>query len=174
MVRLIHEYIYVYIYIYIYIYLYIRAAEERRDTVHMYTRAAEESWTSKYTNTTDTHKNTVLEQVKLHVFIITFDYIHAYKHTHTHTHIHAHMHTHASRSKYHRCMFSSSRFITYMHTHIQTYTHTHIRAGQSITDACIDFSTTEKVLETLAEAVRARRQANASTSEGKETGKCLY
>lgn len=37
-----------------------------------------------------------------------------------------------------------------------------LKKGVSITDACIDWETTEKVLEELAEAVRHRRKINAS------------
>ena len=36
-----------------------------------------------------------------------------------------------------------------------------LRYGQSITDACIDFSTTERVLERLARAARSRAQRAA-------------
>jgi 3-deoxy-7-phosphoheptulonate synthase len=36
--------------------------------------------------------------------------------------------------------------------------------GQSITDACINWDTTEQVLEQLAQAVRQRRSVNSDTS----------
>jgi 3-deoxy-7-phosphoheptulonate synthase len=37
-----------------------------------------------------------------------------------------------------------------------------LRYGQSITDACVDFETTEQMLEELARAVRARRDLGRS------------
>jgi 3-deoxy-7-phosphoheptulonate synthase len=37
--------------------------------------------------------------------------------------------------------------------------------GQSITDGCVDWETTERLLEDLAGAVRARRGAAASAAE---------
>jgi 3-deoxy-7-phosphoheptulonate synthase len=39
-----------------------------------------------------------------------------------------------------------------------------LRYGQSITDACVDFETTEQMLEELADAVRQRRALGASGS----------
>jgi 3-deoxy-7-phosphoheptulonate synthase len=38
--------------------------------------------------------------------------------------------------------------------------------GQSITDPCVDLPTTERMLDTLAHAVRARRRARAHGSSG--------
>jgi 3-deoxy-7-phosphoheptulonate synthase len=42
--------------------------------------------------------------------------------------------------------------------------------GQSITDACVDLSTTERMLEALAHAVRTRRRAHAPRREGDMLG----
>jgi 3-deoxy-7-phosphoheptulonate synthase len=39
---------------------------------------------------------------------------------------------------------------------------TSLKYGVSITDACINFSATEKVLEELAEAVKSRRKVSAT------------
>jgi 3-deoxy-7-phosphoheptulonate synthase len=39
--------------------------------------------------------------------------------------------------------------------------------GQSITDGCIDWATTEAVLENLADAVRQRRQAHGALALSK-------
>jgi 3-deoxy-7-phosphoheptulonate synthase len=41
-----------------------------------------------------------------------------------------------------------------------------LRYGQSITDACVDFSTTEGMLEGLARAVREQRGLGAQGSRG--------
>ena len=41
-----------------------------------------------------------------------------------------------------------------------------LKKGVSITDACIDWDTTVKVLEELAEAVRVRRKVKGEKSNG--------
>ena len=41
-----------------------------------------------------------------------------------------------------------------------------LKKGISITDACIDWATTEEVLKGLAEGVRARRERNAKHGNG--------
>lgn len=45
-----------------------------------------------------------------------------------------------------------------------------LKKGVSITDACIDWETTVHVLEQLAEAVRARRERNKGSANGKANG----
>jgi 3-deoxy-7-phosphoheptulonate synthase len=43
-----------------------------------------------------------------------------------------------------------------------------LKKGVSITDACIDWSTTVEVLEELADAIRVRRKVNGGQANGAE------
>ena len=45
-----------------------------------------------------------------------------------------------------------------------------LQPGVSITDACVDWDTTVKILEQLADAVRTRRQVNGKATKGQANG----